>query len=348
MANIPQSTIYVRTFKMYLTGTKTPATGKTIVVNLSKAGGALGAAAGAVAEISGGWYKVSLSAVDSNTIGDLAIDCTEGSCDPTSFTDQVGPIVSNIIQIDGNTTVGNNATLNLKQLNIVNNAGHALVATSSGSNGNGISSQGNGSGSGISCTGGTTGSGLNANGGVTSGHGIIASAQTSGIGISAIGIGSGANGISATGGTNGHGIGAVGNGTGDGIVAVGGVTGNGIQANGGATSGQGIDCRGIGNGIGLNIVGVSQVSLSATQGISGPLDSGERINIADALLKRDMSSVTGEASRSLLNCLRFLRNKWSTSASTLTVTKEDDTTSAWTATVTTNAGAPPIVSFSGN
>lgn len=64
--------------------------------------------------------------------------------------------------------------------------------------------------------------------------------------------------------------------------------------------------------------------------------------IADALLKRDWTSVTGEAARSVLNALRFLRNKWSISGTTLTVTKEDDSTPAWTGTVTTDAAADPI------
>lgn len=72
------------------------------------------------------------------------------------------------------------------------------------------------------------------------------------------------------------------------------------------------------------------------------LTSGERTSIAEALLKLDLSTVTGEAARSLLNAVRFLRNKWSISGTTLTVTKEDDTTSAWTATVTTNASAEPV------
>jgi len=72
------------------------------------------------------------------------------------------------------------------------------------------------------------------------------------------------------------------------------------------------------------------------------IDATERNAIADALLKRDMSSVTGEASRSPLNALRFLRNKWSLSGTSLTVTKEDDATSAWTAVVTATAGANPI------
>ena len=63
---------------------------------------------------------------------------------------------------------------------------------------------------------------------------------------------------------------------------------------------------------------------------------------ADALLNRDMSAVTDSNARSPLNALRFLRNKWSISGTTLTVTKENDSTSAWTATVTAAPGADPI------
>lgn len=62
---------------------------------------------------------------------------------------------------------------------------------------------------------------------------------------------------------------------------------------------------------------------------------------ADALLKRDMSAVTGEASRSPLNALRALRNKVST-AGAITVYKEDDSTTAWSGTITTDAAADPI------
>lgn len=65
---------------------------------------------------------------------------------------------------------------------------------------------------------------------------------------------------------------------------------------------------------------------------------------ADALLKRDMSAVTGEAARSPLNALRFLRNKWTLVSTLLTVTKEDDTATAWTATVGTTAGVNPVTS----
>ncbi len=63
---------------------------------------------------------------------------------------------------------------------------------------------------------------------------------------------------------------------------------------------------------------------------------------ADALLNRDMSAVSDTNSRSPLNALRHIRNKWSVSGTTLTVTKEDDTTTAWTSTLSTSAGADPI------
>lgn len=62
--------------------------------------------------------------------------------------------------------------------------------------------------------------------------------------------------------------------------------------------------------------------------------------LADALLNRDMSAVSDTNARSPLNALRFLRNYWAIVTSTLTVKKEDDTTTAWTATVATTAGNP--------
>jgi len=65
--------------------------------------------------------------------------------------------------------------------------------------------------------------------------------------------------------------------------------------------------------------------------------------IADTLLKRDMSAVSGEAARSMLNALRVLRNKVAEAGGTLTVYKEDDSTPAFTAAVTFNAAAYPIV-----
>jgi hypothetical protein len=64
--------------------------------------------------------------------------------------------------------------------------------------------------------------------------------------------------------------------------------------------------------------------------------------IADAILKRDWTVISGEALYSLLNAARMLRNVWSTAGGTLTVKKEDGTTTAWTRTLTTDPSAEPI------
>jgi hypothetical protein len=63
---------------------------------------------------------------------------------------------------------------------------------------------------------------------------------------------------------------------------------------------------------------------------------------ADALLNRDFSAVSDTNARTALNALRFLRNKFSSTAGVLTVTKENDSTTAWTAALTSDAAAEPI------
>jgi hypothetical protein len=73
------------------------------------------------------------------------------------------------------------------------------------------------------------------------------------------------------------------------------------------------------------------------------LDSSDLIAIADAILKRDFSALTGEAEYSLLNAARMLRNVWDTTDGTLTVRKEDGATVAWTRELTTDPAAQPIV-----
>lgn len=84
-------------------------------------------------------------------------------------------------------------------------------------------------------------------------------------------------------------------------------------------------------------------SVLADTGTDGVVISATTANqLADAILNRDMSSVSDTNARTMLNALRFLRNKWSISGTTLTVTKEDDSTSAWTATVSTDAAADPV------
>lgn len=79
---------------------------------------------------------------------------------------------------------------------------------------------------------------------------------------------------------------------------------------------------------------------TGTDGVS--ISAATANQIADAILNRDFSSVSDTNARTALNALRFLRNKYSVTGTTLTVTKEDDTTSAWTSTLTTDAAADPV------
>lgn len=84
----------------------------------------------------------------------------------------------------------------------------------------------------------------------------------------------------------------------------------------------------------------------ATNAIDADALATDAVNeIADGLLNRDMSTGTDSGSttvRTVRQALRFLRNKWSISSTTLTVTKEDDSTASWTSTLTTSASADPI------
>lgn len=67
--------------------------------------------------------------------------------------------------------------------------------------------------------------------------------------------------------------------------------------------------------------------------------------VADAILDRDMSTGADSGSttvRTARQALRFLRNKWSISGTTLTVCKENDSDASWTSTVTATNGADPI------
>lgn len=66
---------------------------------------------------------------------------------------------------------------------------------------------------------------------------------------------------------------------------------------------------------------------------------------ADALLARDIGSGSNAGTldeRTVRSALRFLRNKWAISGTTMTVRKEDDSTTAWTAELTTTPSADPV------
>ena len=78
---------------------------------------------------------------------------------------------------------------------------------------------------------------------------------------------------------------------------------------------------------------------------SGVHSAAELNNIAHGVLDRVLSAGTDSGgnnttARTVRQALRLLRNKASVSAGTLTVTKEDDTTTSWTAVIGTTAGNP--------
>lgn len=80
--------------------------------------------------------------------------------------------------------------------------------------------------------------------------------------------------------------------------------------------------------IAADAIGSSELAQSAAQ------------EIADEVLDRNLAGGGSGNTRNVRNALRSLRNKAAISAGTLTVYQEDDTTSAWTAAVTTTAGDP--------
>lgn len=88
------------------------------------------------------------------------------------------------------------------------------------------------------------------------------------------------------------------------------------------------------------------VNLSATTVDSATtLSLAERQAIGDALLDRNMSVGTDSGGRTVRNAFRMLRNKvdLASTPGSMTVYKEDDTTPAWTAVLTTNGSAQLIV-----
>ena len=151
-----------------------------------------------------------------------------------------GTIDANIVEIGGNSIAGNLATLTLKQLDIQNNAGDAVVMASTGGNGAGLSIEGNGSGNGLDIQAGATGNGLDIGGGATSGNGIdIGTVDGHGIKVDANGSGDEGVLIESSGG-NGVEITASQNGTEGVVINASGMGGHGVEINAGNTGGDGI------------------------------------------------------------------------------------------------------------
>lgn len=85
---------------------------------------------------------------------------------------------------------------------------------------------------------------------------------------------------------------------------------------------------------------IDAAAIAADAITSSELAQSAAQEIADEILNRDLAGGGSGNSRNVRNALRALRNRSAIATGTLTVYQEDDTTSAWTATVTTTAGDP--------
>lgn len=97
--------------------------------------------------------------------------------------------------------------------------------------------------------------------------------------------------------------------------------------------------------IGVNVVNAGGTAWGSGAITAASVAADAANEIADAVLDRDMSTGSDNGSatvRTPRQALRFLRNKWSIAAGTLTVCKEDDSTTSWTSALTTNASAEPV------
>ena len=211
-----------------------------------------------------GWYSVPLSTAHTDTDGVLTVTLTASGIKQINLQWRVSIAGdgANLTHIDALATSSNLATLNLKQLNVVNSAGSAIVATSTGSNGRGLVLTGFGSGQGLQATGGSSAGGATFTAGAGSTHagarfqgdgpgaGLAVEGGSAGDGMSLYsGVTSGAGlyietqgnvqpGIHVRGG--GPGITITAFGADAGLTVTGGPTGHGAQFTGGATSGDGI------------------------------------------------------------------------------------------------------------
>jgi len=140
-----------------------------------------------------------------------------------------------------------------------------------------------------------------------------------------------------------------GNTSGAGLLAAGGATGSGIVGTGGGTSGDGFlgtvtsgnEFSGSLSGSVGSIAtgGIAALSFAAGAVNAAALATDAAAEISDNLLGRNIAGGS-DGGRTVTDTFRVLRNKVSISGGTLTVTQENDTTTAWTAAVVTTAGDP--------
>lgn len=97
----------------------------------------------------------------------------------------------------------------------------------------------------------------------------------------------------------------------------------------------------VANRVNAQVFGMQASAIDASDMSAAALNE-----IADAVLDRNMATGTDSGSttvRTVRQALRAIRNRWTSSGGTLTVFKEDDSTSSWTAVVTGDAAANPTV-----
>jgi hypothetical protein len=93
-------------------------------------------------------------------------------------------------------------------------------------------------------------------------------------------------------------------------------------------------------GYSIGVGGIGATAFAADAVSAAALSQGAAQEIADEILNRDLVGGASVSSRNVRNSLRALRNKQEISLGTLTVYQEDDSTAAWTATITSAAGNP--------
>jgi len=155
------------------------------------------------------------------------------------------PIESNLKQINDASVVGNLATLTLKQLDIQNNAGAALIAKATAGSNHGVDIAGSGTGDGVHSVAGSTGHGMYLEGGSVTGNGLRGDAKAGA-----------SHGAMFFGFSTGHGMYLEGGATGYGLDAqsgVGGGVGARFFSRGG--NGAGVQMAGNGSGAGLQLLG---------------------------------------------------------------------------------------------
>lgn len=160
----------------------------SLAFEVSKNNGAFAARNSATAPVhdSDGWYSCELDTTDTGTLGTLIVKSHDAATYlpvwekfvvmPANVYDSLvagsDTFEVDMIRINGGLTSGNNATLSLAGISVVNSAGDAIVVGSSGGNGRAVYGYGNGTGPAIDLVAGATASAARIRGGATGGIGL--------------------------------------------------------------------------------------------------------------------------------------------------------------------------------